>query len=97
MRVIYYITELQQQSSYMSIVYFAGHQGSSQSDLCANTGFGSFKFPICGWLQKGQSHSHRTWSLAQSGSWGMLHVGLEHVGSPHAILHMLLSYQFYGT
>ena len=30
-----------------------------------------------------------TWSPAQSGSWDMLHVGLEHVGSLHAILHML--------
>ena len=37
---------------------FAGHQGSSHSDLCANTGFGSFKLPTCGWLQKGRSHSH---------------------------------------
>ena len=25
------------------------------------------------------------WSSAQSGSWDMLHVGLEHVGSLHAI------------
>ena len=37
---------------------FAGHQGSSQSDLCTNTGFSSFKLPTCGWLQKGRSHSH---------------------------------------
>ena len=37
---------------------FAGRQGSSQSDLCTNTGFGSFKLPTCGWLQKGRSHSH---------------------------------------
>ena len=27
---------------------FAGHQGSSQSDPCTNTGFGSFKLPTCG-------------------------------------------------
>ena len=26
---------------------------------------------------------------AQYGSWDMLHVGLEHVGSLHVILHML--------
>ena len=37
---------------------FAGHQGSSQSDLCTNTGFSSFKLLTCGWLQKGRSHSH---------------------------------------
>ena len=30
---------------------------------------------------------------AHSYSWDMLHVGLEHVGSLHAILHMLLSPQ----
>ena len=68
---------------------FAGHQGSSQSDHCTNTGFSSFKLPTCGWLQKGRSHSHNTWSPAQSGSWDMLHVGLGHVGSLQAILHML--------
>ena len=39
-------------------VSFAGHQGSSQSDPRTNTGFGSFKLPTCGWLQKGRSHSH---------------------------------------
>ena len=44
--------------TYVSIVYFAGHQESSQSDLCPNTGFGSFKVPTCEWLQKGRSHSH---------------------------------------
>ena len=36
---------------------------SSQSDLCANTGFGSFKLPTCDWLQKGRSHSHTESSL----------------------------------
>ena len=36
------------------------------------------------------------WSSAQSGSWDILHVGLEHVGSLHAILHMLLSHQSCG-
>ena len=39
-------------------VFFAGHQRSSQSDPHTNTGFGSFKLPTCGWLQKGRSHSH---------------------------------------
>ena len=37
-------------SSYVSIVYFAGHQGSSQSGHCTKTGFSSFKFPTCDWL-----------------------------------------------
>ena len=36
------------------------------------------------------------WSPAQSGSWDMLHVGLEHVGLLHAILHMLLCHKSYG-
>ena len=77
----------------VSIVHsflFVGHQGSSQSDLRTNTGFGSFKLPTCGWLQNG------VWSPAQYGSWDMLHVGLEHVGSLHAILHILFSPPAYG-
>ena len=37
---------------------FAGHQGSSQSDSCTVTGFGSFKLLTCDWLQKWWSHSH---------------------------------------
>ena len=54
---------------------FAGRQGSSQSDPCTITGFGSFKLPTCDWLQKGRSHSHMESSLV----WWlreMLHVGL---------------------
>ena len=53
---------------------FAGRQGSSQSDPCANTGFSSFKLPTCDWLQEGWSHSHMESSLV----WWlheMLHVG----------------------
>ena len=52
-----------------------GRQGSSQSDPCTITGFGSFKLPTCDWLQKGQSHSRMESSLV----WWlreMLHVGL---------------------
>ena len=45
------------------LVVVAGHQGSSQSDLCTNTGFGSFKLPTCDWLQKGRSHSRTESSL----------------------------------
>ena len=37
---------------------FAGHQGSSQSDPCTITSFGSFKLPTCDWPQKGRSHPH---------------------------------------
>ena len=37
---------------------FSGHQGSSQSDPCTVTGFGSFKLSIHDWLQKGRSHFH---------------------------------------
>ena len=43
---------------FVFLFFFAGHQGSSQSDPRTNTGFGSFKLPTCGWLQKGRSHSH---------------------------------------
>ena len=43
--------------------FFAGHQGSSQSDNRTTTGFGSFKLPTCDWLQKGRSHSHMESSL----------------------------------
>ena len=42
---------------------FAGHQGSSQSDLYTNTGFDSFKFLTCVSLRIGQSHSHTKSSL----------------------------------
>ena len=51
--------------------------------------------PVDGY-RKGGATPICTWSPAQSGSWDMLHVGLEHVGSLHAILHMLLSHQSYG-
>ena len=44
--------------------------------------------PVDGY-RKGGATPVCTWSPAQSGSWDMLHVGLEHVGSLHAILHML--------
>ena len=44
--------------------------------------------PVDGY-RKGGTTPIRIWSPAQSGSWDMLHVGLEHVGSLHAILHML--------
>ena len=43
--------------------FFAGHQGSSQSDHHTITGFGSFKLLTCDWLQKGRSHSHTESSL----------------------------------
>ena len=43
--------------------FFAGHQGSSQSDNRTTTGFGSFKLPTCDSLQKGRSHSHTESSL----------------------------------
>ena len=43
---------------FMVLISFAGHQGSSQCDPCTVTGFGSFKFPTCDWLQKRWSHSH---------------------------------------
>ena len=69
---------------------FAGHQGSSQSDLCTNTGFVSFKLPTCGMAtERTELLPWYTWIPANSGSWDMLHVGLEHVGSLHVILHML--------
>ena len=68
---------------------FAGHQWSSQSDHRTNTDFSSFELPTCGWLQKGGATPICTWSPAKSGSWDMLHVGLEHVGSLHVILHIL--------
>ena len=35
----------------------AGHQGSTQSDLCVTTGFGPFNLPTRGSLQKGRDHS----------------------------------------
>ena len=44
--------------------------------------------PVDGY-RKGGATPICTWSPAKSGSWDMLHVGLEHVGSLHAILHML--------
>ena len=44
--------------------------------------------PVIGY-RKGGATPICTWSPAKSGSWDMLHVGLEHVGSLHAILHML--------
>ena len=44
--------------------------------------------PVDGY-RKGGATPICTWSPAQSGSWDMLHVGLEHVGSLHVILHML--------
>ena len=43
--------------------------------------------PVDGY-RKGGATPMCTWSPAKSGSWDMLHVGLEHVGSLHAILHM---------
>ena len=46
--------------------------------------------PVDGY-RKGGATLICIWSPAQSGSWNMLYVGLEHVGSLHAILHMLLS------
>ena len=39
--------------------------------------------------RKGRATPICTWSPAQSGSWDMLHVGLEHVMSLQVILHML--------
>ena len=62
---------------------FAGHQGSSQSDLCTNTGFGLNSQPVDGY-RKGGATPICIRSPAQSGSWDMLHVGLGHVGSVHA-------------
>ena len=44
--------------------------------------------PVDGY-RKGGATPICTWSPAKSGGWDMLHVGLEHVGSLHAILHML--------
>ena len=44
--------------------------------------------PVDGY-RKGGATPICTWSPAKSGSWDMLHVGLGHVGSLHAILHML--------
>ena len=43
---------------FICFLFFAGHQGSSQSDHRTITGFSSFKLPTCDWLQKGRSHSH---------------------------------------
>ena len=68
---------------------FAGHQGSSQSDLCTSTGSAPLNFrPVDGY-RKGRATPICIWNPAQSGSSDMLHVGLEHVGLLHAILHML--------
>ena len=39
------------------IVRIAGHQGSTLSDLRKTTGFGPFKLPTRGPLQKGRDHS----------------------------------------
>ena len=74
---------------------FAGHHGSFQSDLCTNTGFGSFKLLTCGWLQKGQSHSHMYMESQLTLVVGTccMCMGL---GSLHAILHVLLRHQSYG-
>ena len=47
----------------LPLVLFAGRLGSSQSAHCTNTGFSSSKLQTCGWLQKGQSHSHMESSL----------------------------------
>jgi len=50
-------------TSFENAVFLADHQGSSQTDHCANTGFSSFKLPTCEWLQKGRSHSQMESSL----------------------------------
>ena len=53
--------------------------------------------PVDGY-RKGGATPIYTWSPAQSGSLDMLHVGLEHVGSLHAIVHMLwVTSSIYGT
>ena len=68
----------------------ADHQGSSQSDLCINTGFSLNSRPVDGY-RKGGATPICIRSPAQCGSWDMLHVGLGHVGSLHAILHVFES------
>ena len=49
--------------------------------------------PLNSWPVNGYRKDGATpiciWSPVQSGSWDMLYVGLEHVGSLHTILHML--------
>ena len=53
--------------------------------------------PVDGY-RKGGATPICTWNPAKSGGWDMLHVGLEHVGSLHAILHShALSHESYGS
>ena len=63
--MIYFTVYTCQLQLFYSVVYsyvylsdsYAGHQGSSLSDPRKTTGFGPFKLPTCGPLQKGQDHS----------------------------------------